>query len=795
MPSYRAPEIEQKWQEKWDRSGLYSTDLSGDSRDKYYNLVMFPYPSGDKLHVGHWYNYAPADSWGRYMRMKGFNVLQPMGFDAFGLPAENYAIKTGIAPQESTDGNVGRMIEQLKRIGCMYDWDKMVNTSSPEYYKWTQWLFIQMFENDLAYKKRAKVNFCPSCQTVLANEQVWEGTCERCKNEVEQKNLEQWFWKTTAYAQRLLDGLEDLDWPEKTKLMQRNWIGRSEGAEVDFDVLGHDDKIRVFTTRPDTLFGATYMVLAPEHQLVNKIVSESQKEAVEAYKKAASAKNELQRTDLAKDKSGIFSGAYAINPVNGENVPIWIADYVLINYGTGAIMAVPGHDERDWEFAKKYEIKIIEVVEGGNVEEAAYTGDGKHVNSEFLDGLGLDEAKKKITEWLGSEDKGESVITYRLRDWLLSRQRYWGAPIPIVYDPDGKAHPVPEEHLPWMLPTDVEFKPEGTSPLGQSEELKQRVVDIFGEGWTPEIDTMDTFVCSSWYYLRYLDSQNEGSSWQKDIAKNWMPVDMYIGGPEHACMHLIYARFVMMALNDFGFTSHGEPFQKLIHQGLVTKDGSKMSKSKGNVVSPDEFVEKYGSDVFRMYLMFMGPFTDGGDWSDQGITGIARFVDRFWSCVVDEREVKDEELMKKSLHKLIKKCTSDIEKFNFNTVIAAMMEFCNLVYKNGIDSESKKILVKLISPIAPHLAEECWEVLGNSYSVVDSEWPEFDAGLVVDSEVVIGVQVNGKVRGEINVATDASEDDVVIAARAIENIEKYLQEGEIRKVIYVPGRILGFVVK
>ncbi len=795
MAGFDSSAVEKKWRDRWESKGIYNVDFADDSREKYYNLVMFPYPSGDKLHVGHWYNYAPADSFGRFMRMRGYNVFQPMGFDAFGLPAENYAIKTGVPPQESTDGNVGRMIEQLKRIGCMYDWDQMVNTSSPEYYKWTQWLFLQMFKNDLAYKKNSNVNFCPSCQTVLANEQVWEGTCERCKNEVVQKQLEQWFWKTTAYAQRLLDGLEGLDWPEKTKLMQTNWIGRSEGAEVDFAVLGYDDQIRVFTTRPDTLFGATYMVLAPEHELVEKIVSDGQKDEVVAYVKAAAGKNDLQRTDLAKDKSGVFTGAYAVNPVNGAEIPIWIADYVLVSYGTGAIMAVPGHDERDWEFAKKYGLEIVEVVAGGDVTEAAYTGDGEHVNSEFLDGLALDGAKRAIIDWLEKEAKGEGVINYRLRDWLLSRQRYWGAPIPIVYDPDGNAHPIPDEHLPWMLPTDVEFKPEGTSPLGQSEELKKRVEDIFGEGWTPEIDTMDTFVCSSWYYLRYLDAQNSDKAFDFERVKKWMNVDMYIGGPEHACMHLIYARFVMMALHDFGFTDCDEPFQRLVHQGLVTKDGAKMSKSKGNVVSPDEFVEKYGSDTFRMYLMFMGPFTDGGDWSDQGITGIARFVDRFWGLITEESEVKDTAALEKALHKLIKKCSEDIEKFNFNTAIAAMMEFLNFAVKNGVDQESKKVLTRLISPIAPHLAEECWEALGGEGFVVSAEWPEYDEKLTVDDVVVIGVQVNGKVRGEIEVGKDASQEEAIEAAKKIENVQKFLGEGEIVKTIYVPGRILGFVMK
>jgi leucyl-tRNA synthetase len=803
MTSYKAPEVEKKWQKKWDDSKLYNTDLQDTSKEKYYNLVMFPYPSGDKLHVGHWYNYAPADSWGRYMRMKGFNVFQPMGFDAFGLPAENYAIKTGIAPQESTDGNVGRMIEQLKRIGCMYDWDKMVNTSTPEYYKWTQWLFVQMFNNDLAYKKKSTVNYCPSCKTVLANEQVWNGKCERCKSEVTQKDLEQWFWKTTNYSQRLLDGLEDLDWPEKTKLMQKNWIGRSEGCDVMWKVKDSDLELGTFTTTVDTIYGVTFVVISPEHPDLKTLIKDEHKDEVSKYIKAAKKKTEINRMAEGKEKTGVNTGSVLIHPLTGEEVPLWVADYVLMNYGTGVVMGVPAHDQRDMDFAKKYDFKIIESVKLQSGESFVYDDVDKYnVKGEIIDsgdfsGLGILDGRKKITAFLEDGGRGKKKIQYKLRDWLLSRQRYWGAPIPIIYCDKCGPVTVPEDQLPVKLPEDVEYKPTGgeSSPLATSDDfVNTKCPKCDGPG-KREVDTMDTFVCSSWYYLRYLDAHNDEAAWEKKVVNKGMPVDMYIGGPEHACMHLIYARFVMMALNDFGFTDHSEPFKKLVHQGLVTKDGSKMSKSKGNVVSPDEFVEKYGSDTFRMYLMFMGPFRDGGDWSDQGITGIARFVDRFWNCVVKKSEVKDKELMEKSLHKLIKKCTEDIEKFTFNTAIAAMMEFVNLVYKNGIDEKSKKILARLISPIAPHLAEECWEFLGEAYSVVDSPWPEYDSKLVVDSEVVIGVQVNGKVRGEIKMAKDAKEDEAVSVAREIENVEKYLKEGEIKKIIYVPGRILGFVVK
>lgn len=793
MQKYNPSEVEKKWQDKWQNDQLYKVDLSDNSRPKYYNLVMFPYPSGDKLHVGHWYNYAPADSWGRYMRMKGYNVFEPMGFDSFGLPAENYAIKTGVHPAESIAHNTETMAKQLSRIGVMYDWEKSVTTSTPEYYKWTQWLFLQMYKNGLSYKKKGLVNWCEDCQTVLANEQVQDGKCERSGTEVVQKPLEQWYWKITDYSQRLLDGLEGLDWPEKTKLMQQHWIGRSEGAEVEFEV--GDEKVVVFTTRPDTLFGATYMVLAPEHPLVDVIVADDQKDAVEAYKNEVAGKSELQRSELEKDKSGVFTGAYAKNPVNGEDVPIWIADYVLMSYGTGAIMAVPGHDERDFAFAKKYEIAIQEVVKGGNVEEEPFTEPGEAVNSDFLDGLKTAEAKKTMISWLEENGKGKGLVNYRLRDWLVSRQRYWGAPIPIVYDPEGNAHAIPEEHLPWVLPTDVEFKPKGTSPLAQSKELIERTEKIFGEGWRPEVDTMDTFVCSSFYYLRYLAGGSDDTFVDKAMEKKWMPVDMYIGGPEHACMHLIYARFVYMALKDFGFVSGDEPFKRLVHQGLVTKDGAKMSKSKGNVVSPDEFVEKYGSDVFRMYLMFMGPFTDGGDWNDQGITGISRFVERFYGLMTGNDATKDEDTALRAVHGTIKRVTQDVEKLQFNTAIAALMELTNGVSKHGLSAGLKNMVVRLIAPLAPHLAEEIWQHLGEKGSIFDVAWPEFDESLTVSSSVTMAIQVNGKLRGQMEVAADIAEDAAIEAAQNLENVQKYLEGKEIVKKIYVPGKIVGFVVK
>ncbi len=826
-PAYDPSSAEPKWQKKWETAKAYTVDLAK-AKKPYYAMVMFPYPSGDKLHVGHWYNYSPADSFNRYMRMKGHDVFAPMGFDAFGLPAENCAIKTGTPPAVSTAKNVETMVTQLKRIGCMYDWEKTLNTSTPEYYGWTQWLFLQMFKHELAYKKEAPVNWCPKDQTVLANEQVHDGKCERCGTEVIQKNLTQWFWQITKYAQPLLDGLEDLDWPEKTKLMQTHWIGRSEGAEVTFAITlpedhprwesGTSPTVKVFTTRPDTLFGATYIVLAPEHPLVEHIVSPKHRNEVERYRIETRAKTEMQRTELNKEKSGVFTGTYVINPVTKNPIPIWIADYVLVNYGTGAIMAVPGHDERDHEFAQKHGLPIVEVVQPDTDAEdtECWTGPGTMINSGFVTGLTTHDAKKKMIAWLEDEEIGRGLINYRIRDWLVSRQRYWGAPIPIVYDPEGKAHPIPDKHLPWLLPTDVEFKPTGKSPLRESKEFIERTEKIFGKGWTPEFDTMDTFVCSSFYYLRYLAQGEPKTKNQKpavrgpdgpsgperetklvdpEIESKWMPVDMYIGGPEHACMHLIYARFVMMALKDFGCVSHSEPFQRLVHQGLITNKGAKMSKSKGNVVSPDAFIDRHGSDVFRMYLMFMGPFTDGGDWSDTGIKGVDRFVQRAWKTLSEpSKKVDQEKELQKAVHNAIKRVTESMETLHFNTAISALMELLNAVEKTGIDAENAKIFTRLLSPLAPHLAEELWETLKGKGMVIDQDWPTFDPALLVSDTMKIVVQVNGKLRGELVVASDAKKEDVIAQAKALENVQKFLEGKEPKKEIYIQGKLVSLVV-
>lgn len=806
--AYDAQAIEAKWQKIWKKKKTFAVDLTK-AKDPYYCLVMFPYPSGARLHVGHWFQYSIPDSYSRFLRMRGKDVFHPMGFDAFGLPAENYAIKTGIAPAQSTQENVDNMIVQFEKMGVTYDWDKTLNTTDPTYYRWTQWLFLQMFSHKLAERRLANVNWCPKDQTVLAREQCQDGLCERCGTPVIQKPLTQWFWKTTQYAQKLLDGLDDLDWPEKTKLMQRNWIGRSEGTEVHFAVEGSEEVLKIFTTRVDTLFGCTFVVLAPEHPLVEKITPKAHWGSVEAYKKQVQSKTELQRTDLNKDKTGVATGAFAINPANGQKVPIWIADFVLAHYGTGAVFA-DAHDERDFVFAKKYDIPLKPTLipkdkkdeHAVRALEICFSGDGVLFDSGEFSGLHSGEARKKITAWLEDKEQGRSVVQYRLKDWLLSRQRYWGAPIPIVYDPEGNPHPVPEKHLPWLLPTDVEFKPTGESPLKQSKELNARTEKIFGKGWTPEYDTMDTFVCSSFYYLRYLMEGDPKKFVDPTLEKKWMPVSMYIGGPEHACMHLIYARFVMMALKDFGFVGHDEPFQRLVHQGLITSQGAKMSKSKGNVVSPDSFVERHGSDVFRMYLMFMGPFTDGGDWSDTGIKGIDRYVDRVYRILTESfskgkskstKVEQDDAEVLRILHVTIKRVTESIEKMAFNTAISALMELLNLLEKNPFSIDVARMYAVLLSPLAPHLGEELWEQLGGKGSVIEQSWPTFDPALLKTDTMKIVVQVNGKLRGDIEVSSDASKEDIIALAKKQENVVKFLENG-IKKEIYVPGKLVSFVV-
>lgn len=826
-PPYDPTTVEQKWRKNWDDAGVYRTDLAK-AKKPFYSMVMFPYPSGDKLHVGHWYNYAPADSYARFKKMQGYDVFAPMGFDAFGLPAENYAIKTGVKPAESTAKNVKTMIEQLKRIGCMYDWEKTLSTTDPEYYRWTQWLFLEMYKHKLAYKKLGNVNFCPSCQTVLANEQAQDGKCERCGTEVIQKPLDQWYWNIKKYSQQLLDGLDDLDWPEKTKLMQRNWIGRNEGVNIKSKIKDLGVEFEVFDSVPQTFMAQTFSVIAPEHPLVEKMVKGTtyEKDVMDFVARMKKLKA-TEKYNFEEHVEGIFTGRYVEDPFGTGDLPIWVASFVVMDYGTG-IVHCSAHDERDFKFAQKYKIPLRPVmfpedpVEAEKVKslDYCYAKEPEAVmdQPEKFRGRRWGEVRHDIIDYMTSEMKiAKPTIQYRLRDWLVSRQRYWGAPIPIVYDPEGKPHPVPEEHLPWTLPTDVEFKPTGKSPLTESKEFIARTEKIFGKGWRPEFDTMDTFVCSSFYYLRYLMS---GQSQAKTAAlpatsyplpaaqtkekfvdpaleKKWLPVSMYIGGPEHACMHLIYARFVMMALKDFGHVSHAEPFQKLVHQGLITNQGAKMSKSKGNVVSPDSFVEWNGADVFRMYLMFMGPFTDGGDWSDTGIKGIARFVQRLYKTITEKsnkKVIQDKPHVLAALHKTIKKVSDDIETLHFNTAISALMELLNLIEKEeSFSVELGKTVTQLLTPLAPHLAEEMWEKLGNSPFVVNEKWPTFDPALLIESTVTVVVQVNGRLRGELVVPKDEPKESILKQAKELENVQKYLT-GEIKKEIYVPGKLVSFVV-
>ncbi|MBU1992596.1 MAG: leucine--tRNA ligase [Patescibacteria group bacterium] len=799
--TYNATSVEKKWQKKWAEEGLYKTDWKS-KKPKYYNLVMFPYPSGDKLHIGHWYSYAPADSWGRYMRMNGFNVFEPIGFDSFGLPAENYAIKTGVRPMESIKNNVAYMRKQLVAMGTMYDWNQEVVTSNVEYYKWTQWVFLKLYEMGLAYKKKAPVNWCPKCKTVLANEQAQNGLCERCDSEVTEKFLSQWFFKIKDYAERLLDHT-DLDWPEKTKTMQKNWIGKSKGSIVSWKVDGTDTVLDTYTTTIDTIYGVTFVVISPEHPALGNLVDERHKKSVEQYVKAAAKTSEIERTAEDREKTGVFTGAYVTNPLNGEKSSLWVADYVLMNYGTGVVMGVPAHDKRDYDFAKKYKLKIIQSIADDKGKSFFYDDidkyavSGKLVDSGPYTGMRILESRKKITQDLKKMGMGRFETNYKLRDWLISRQRYWGAPIPIVNCDKCGEVPIPEKDLPVELPKNVEFRPKGgKSPLSTSPKFVNTTCPKCKGPGTREVDTMDTFVCSSWYFLRYPSALNDKVPFEKNITKKWMPVDMYIGGPEHACMHLLYARFINMALKDAGYAPTEEPFKRLVHQGMITKDGAKMSKSKGNVVSPDDFIKKYGSDIFRMYMMFMGPFEQGGDFNDKGITGIARFLGKIYQLMQFPEKIEDKNLLNKWLHKTIKKVTEDVEKFHFNTAISALMEFVNTANKNGISESAKVKIVKIAAPLAPHFAEEVWrEVLGNKKSVFDEKWPTYDSKCIVEDLIEMVIQINGKVRARMNVSPDISKDAALKQAKGLENVQKYLAEGKVMKEIFVPGKLVSFVVK
>ncbi|MBP9701119.1 MAG: leucine--tRNA ligase [Candidatus Pacebacteria bacterium] len=762
MKAYDHKDIETKWQKEWETNGTYTVSDTVAGKDNFYELVEFTYPSGN-LHVGHWYAYAVPDIHARYKRMQGLNVLYPIGFDAFGLPAENAAIKLGADPKIWTYEQMDTMRVQLRSMGAMFDWNREVVSCSPEYYKWTQWMFNQFLKHDLVYRAVTQVNWCPKDQTILANEQVVDGKCERCGTEVVQREQPQWMLRITKYADRLIDDLDTLEWPHAIKESQKNWIGRSEGSEIIFKLSTGDD-VKVFTTRADTLFGVTYVVLAPEHSLVQKIISNlGNKDEILSYIDATKKKLELERQQ-SKDKTGVqLKGVTAINPVNGEEVPVWIADYVLAGYGTGAVMAVPQHDDRDREFAATYNLPVVD--------------------RELVD-------KEEITKKVG----GKLVSTYRLRDWGISRQRYWGTPIPIVYDPEGKAHPVPDEHLPWILPTDVDHTPDGTSPLARSTELLERTESIFGKGWKPEVETMDTFVDSTWYFYRYLDNKNDSAFAAPEKMNAWMPIDLYMGGAEHTTMHVLYSRFWTKALKDIGLVNDTEAFTVRRNRGLILgPDGNKMSKSKGNVINPDEIVERLGADTVRMYLAFMGPYgvTTNYPWDPNGVVGVRRFLERVWKL----KEKIGDSKVTPQLHKAIKKMTDDIDEFKFNTAISAMMILINEWEKfDRILELEYKTLLRLLAPFAPHMTEELWHELGETSSVHLSEWPKVDPALLVDDVVTIGVQINGKVRDELTIAVSATKEDIQTAALALSRIKEYIEGKSIKTVIVVPGRIINIVV-
>ncbi len=807
--------IDKKWQDKWKEKNVYKFEKDS-KKEKLYTLEMFSYPSGAKLHLGHWFNYAPADTYARFKKMQGYNVFHPMGFDAFGLPAENYAIKTGIHPEDSTMKNIETMKRQLEEMGGSYDWDYSVETCMPDYYKWTQWIFTKLYEAGLAYKKEAPVNWCDSCKTVLANEQVIGGKCERCGSEVKRKKLAQWFFKITNYAEELLQDLEKLDWPESTKKVQYNWIGKSEGSEVIFRSEDNTFDITVFTTRVDTLNGVTYVVIAPESELVEKITTDENKEAVEKYIAETSKLSEIERLSTDKEKTGVFTGAYVINPINNTKIPVWIADYVLEDYGTGAVMAVPAHDTRDYEFATKYNLPIKEVVKSikGEKDELPFTDYGILFNSGKYDGMTSKDAKSKITEDLSEKNQGKKTINYRLKDWLISRQRYWGAPIPIIYCDKCGTVAVPEKDLPVLLPHNVEFKPDGESPLKKSEEFMNCTCPKCGGKAKREADTLDTFVCSSWYELRYPDAKNSEKAFDKNIIDEMAPVDVYVGGKEHAAMHLIYARFMTKALRDLGYLDFDEPFKKLIHQGMILgPDGNKMSKSKGNTVSPEEYIEKYGADVFRMYIMFGFDYRQGGPWDEKGIESMTKYFSRIERLVESVKEIKQRnsnnkvDVKEKDLLRLknqtIKAMTADIDDFRFNTAIARSMELFNKINEylreeninTDIVCDTIETYIKLLTPLAPHFAEEQWEKLGKKEFAYNEKWPQIIESEMNGGTKKIPVQVNGKLKTCIEVDADLTPEEILKKIKEDQRVIDLLEQNDVIKDIYVPGKIYNIVVK
>ncbi|RQM86367.1 leucine--tRNA ligase [Staphylococcus xylosus] len=803
--NYNHKEIEKKWQDYWEE---YKTFKTSDNlgQKKFYALDMFPYPSGAGLHVGHPEGYTATDIISRYKRMQGYNVLHPMGWDAFGLPAEQYALDTGNDPREFTKENIQTFKRQIKELGFSYDWDREVNTTDPEYYKWTQWIFIQLYNKGLAYVDEVAVNWCPALGTVLSNEEVVDGVSERGGHPVYRRPMKQWVLKITEYADRLLEDLDDLDWPESLKDMQRNWIGRSEGASVTFEVANLNEEIEVFTTRADTIYGASFLVLSPEHELVNKITTEDKREAIEAYQKEAAKKSDLERTGLAKEKSGVFTGGYAINPMSGEEVPIWIADYVLSTYGTGAVMAVPSGDQRDYEFAKAFDLPIIEVIEGGDMTQEAFTGDGPHINSGELNGLYNEAAIEKAVELLENKNAGSRKVNYKLRDWLFSRQRYWGEPIPVIHWEDGSMTTVPEDELPLLLPETDEIKPSGTgeSPLANIDEFVNVVDEATGMKGRRETNTMPQWAGSCWYYLRYIDPNNDKMLADPEKLKHWLPVDLYIGGVEHAVLHLLYARFWHKVLFDLGVVPTKEPFQKLYNQGMILGEGNeKMSKSKGNVINPDDIVQSHGADTLRLYEMFMGPLDAAIAWSENGLDGSRRFLDRIWRLLVTEDDLisnkvvnTNSKVLDKSYHQTVKKVTEDYNSLNFNTAISQLMVFINDCYKaDEIYKPYIEGFIKMLAPIAPHISEELWARLGHEETITYQPWPSYDESLLVDDEIEIVIQVNGKVRAKVNMPKDISKEAMEEAALGNENVKSEIVGKDIKKVIAVPKKLVNIVAK
>ncbi|MBQ3695536.1 MAG: leucine--tRNA ligase [Alphaproteobacteria bacterium] len=800
---------DQKWQKKWVETNLYKYDENAKG-EKLYCLEMFSYPSGASLHCGHWYNFAPIDSWARFKKMQGYNVFHPMGFDAFGLPAENYAIKTGIHPKDSTLKNIEIMTNQLIAMGANYDWNYSLNTCDEEYYKWTQWIFIQLYKKGLAYQKEAPVNWCPSCQTVLANEQVKEGHCDRCDSLVVQKNMKQWFFKITDYADELLEKIDGLNWPEKTKKIQKNWIGKSHGSLITFDI-DNGTQLKAFTTRADTLYGLSYVVIAPEHPAVASLTKPEQKEAVEKYVADAAKVKEIDRLSTERERTGVFTGSYATNPVDGRKVPVWVADYVIASYGTGFVMAVPAHDERDYDFAKRYDLPITRVIvdKDGNEQPLPFCDHGKLVDSQEFSGMTTEEAIPAIVAKLAKDGKGELTTMFRLRDWLISRQRYWGAPIPMIHCPHCGTVPVPESDLPVKLPYDVEFRPDGESPLKRCPEFMHVKCPVCGADAERDPDTMDTFVDSSWYFLRYPDARNDKEVFNKDKINRMCPIDMYVGGQEHATMHLLYARFFTKALRDMGYLNFDEPFTALVHQGMILgPDGQKMSKSKGNTVNPDTYVDKYGADVVRLFFEFAFSYTDGGPWSDAGIESMSRYVKRVETFFEKAATLADagNEMGKRekdldfARNSTIKAITKDLDAMQFNTSLARMMGYLNALneYAQGpvnktFLNECLKTYVILLAPFAPHLCEELWEAMGGSYSVHNQPWPTVNEDALVKSDMIIVVQVNGKLRGQFEIAKSADKDTII--AKAKEIVPTYLDGKEIIKEIYVPNKLVNIVIK